>query len=475
MGNKNNRSKKLPKSYTEASINDLPVEIIYKILDELDICNIFTSLHHVCKRFDEILLSYGKYHLNFEKLSFNELKLICSRIHPEQVTELTLADDESRAGFVDLFLSKFSLDAFTSLRSLTLKHINDDVMMNRILLPMVDQQSLSKCSSLKIINSAESYDDVVVEIITSILTKSTLREVHFDLSYSRTTSNPLPWLELSSIQLLTFSGMCTVNFIRNILTCVPELKSLTMDDIDFDDEVDLNDARNPVDTSDEESDEEFYIEPIEPEIDPNRKVRYAPMNTSHSVSTLVLNTCSMPMSRLEWLLEEMSTLKHLRLTTIQDYNDLAILDGERWEKLLNNVERFQFLFIVNLSSEPEFNIDECLMKFQTHFWTEGKQWFVGLERYDDDLILYSLPYSHQLFIIKNNFTLFESRSTAPEESKYKLQSMNSVKELYMDASDMKKSSFQVGLSISFSFYGIFPCCCLGCCTSILSSEEFISV
>lgn len=441
MGNKNNRPKKLQKSFPEASINDLPVEIIYKILDQLDICIIFTSLHHVCKRFDEILLTYGKYHLNFEKLSFNELKLICSRIRPEQVTELTLSDDENRAGFIDLFLSKFSLDSFTCLRSLTLKQINDDEMMNRILIPMADRHSLSKCSSLKIINSAECYDDVVVEIITSILTKSTLREVHFDLSYSRTTSNPLPWLELSSIQLLTFSGMCTVNFIRNLLTCVPELKCLTMDDIDFDDEVDLNYVPNPVDTSDEEFDEE----PIEP----NKTVRYAPMNTSNPLHSLVLNTCSIPMLKLEWLLEEIPSLKNLRLTTVHDYNDLTILDGQRWEKLLINVERFQFLFIVNLSSEPEFDIEACLMKFQRHFWTEGKQWFVGLEKYDDDLILYSLPYSHQVFMVKNNFTSFENRSTAPDEAKFKLQSMNSVRDLYIDTSDMKKSSFQVGLSIIF--------------------------
>lgn len=440
MGNKNNKPRRLPrKLLIPPTIDELPVEIIYKILDELDICTIFTSLHHVCKRFDEILLTYGKYHLNFEKLSLNELNVICTRIRPEQVTELTLSDDENCSGFLELFLSKFSIETFTCLRSLTLKQINDDEIMNKILLAMIDHQSLANCSTLKIVNSDENYDDVFVEIIMSVLTKPSLRDVHFDLSYSRTTSRPLPWIEQSSIEHLTFVGSCTVNFIRNTFICVPRLECLTIDDFDFDEEVNLDYLPEQMDDTDPESDEDLP----EPDFHPPRKVEYTSIDPPNCLKSLVINTCSIPMLKLEWLLQELPMLKHLRLTTVSGYDDPTILDGERWATLLINIERFEFLFVVNLSSETNFDMDICLMKFQTHFWIEGKQWFVTLEKYDDDLILYSLPYLHQIFMIKNDLTSFETRSTVPEDSKVKFQSMKNVKELYIDASELKKSPLEV--------------------------------
>ncbi|CAF4685368.1 unnamed protein product, partial [Rotaria socialis] len=98
------------------NIEDLPVEIIYKILDELDIDTIFVSLYHSCKRFDEILSTYDNYHLNLSAISLNNFDLICSRIRPEQVTKLTLSDDENSPGLVALFLLRFSMNAFVRLR-----------------------------------------------------------------------------------------------------------------------------------------------------------------------------------------------------------------------------------------------------------------------------------------------------------------------------------------------------------------------
>lgn len=77
MGNKNNTLKKLPKFTSPPNFDELPVEIIYKILDELDTCTIFSSLFHVCKRFDEIILKYDQYDLNLQDISLKTLNLIC--------------------------------------------------------------------------------------------------------------------------------------------------------------------------------------------------------------------------------------------------------------------------------------------------------------------------------------------------------------------------------------------------------------
>ena len=56
------------------------------------------------------------------------------------------------------------------------------------------------------------------------------------------------------------------------------------------------------------------------------------------IYTLTLNACSMSMSKLEWFLQELSTLKQFRLITAPSYDDESILDGHRWEKLLSNME-----------------------------------------------------------------------------------------------------------------------------------------
>ena len=55
-----------PELIAPLTIDQLPVEIIYKILDELDVCTAFSTLYNVCNRFNEILSTYNQYHLNFE-------------------------------------------------------------------------------------------------------------------------------------------------------------------------------------------------------------------------------------------------------------------------------------------------------------------------------------------------------------------------------------------------------------------------
>ena len=368
------------------------------------------------------------------------MKLISSHIDPEQVTELTLSDDENHSGMMEFFLSKFSINTFVCLRSLTLIQINNEEFMNQILIAIADRRTLPNFSSLKILNSDENYGDIFLEIIMSILTKPSLREVYFDLSYSRTTSNPLPWFEESSIQHLTFEGTCTVHFIRNTLICVPQLQTLKLDDFDFDEEVDLNSAppllHDDDETSDIDEEEVAEIPPHDENLIP-RKEQFASMDSPNHLKSLVLSACTIPMSKLEWMLEDMPMLKHLCLITTSLYDDEAILDGQRWENLLINLDKFEFVFLVNLSIDSKWNADMCIDKFQRPFWLEKKQWFVSLEKYDEEILVYSLPYRNKFFVMKNEFSSFEYRSTASENPVLQSQSMSKVNELYIDTSVLK--------------------------------------
>ena len=47
------------------SLHTLPVELVYRILDNLDNVNIFWSLQSVCTRIDTILDTYHPYQVNF--------------------------------------------------------------------------------------------------------------------------------------------------------------------------------------------------------------------------------------------------------------------------------------------------------------------------------------------------------------------------------------------------------------------------
>jgi hypothetical protein len=437
MGNKNNKSKKKPKLTSPPTLDELPVEILYKILDELDVSTIFLSLYHVCKRFDEILSSYNNYHLNFKNISLTNFNLICSRIRPEQITDLTLSDDENNVELIELFLSKFSLHTFIRLHTLTLIQINNEEYLNQILISIADRNSLVNFSSIKIINTDETYGDLFIEVIMTVLTKPSLRQVYFDLSYSRTTSNPLPWLEQCSIKQLTFQGTCTFNFVRNTLICLPILETFQADDFDFDEEIDLNHIPTHQD------DDSFEENELEIENELTRKVQFASIESINNLKSLKLNACSMSMSKLEWLLQELITLKIFHLITAPLYDDESILDGHRWESLVSNMEEFQFVFSVNISNDSKWDTDTCLIKFQTSFWINEKQWFITLEKYDDEIILYTLPYLNNFFVLKNESNLFEYRSTANENLLLQIQSMNNVHDLYIDASNMKKSQLEV--------------------------------
>jgi len=456
MGNKNNKLKKLRKLTSPATLDELPVEILYKILDELDISTIFESLYHVCKRFDEILLTYHEYDLNVKNISLINFNLIYSHIRPEQITKLTLSDDENNSGIIELFLSKFSLNTFIRLRSLTLIQINNEELINQILIPIADHLSFLNFSSIKIINTDESYGDIFIEVIMSILAKPSLRKAYFELSYSRTTSNPLPWLEQYSIKHLTFRGTCTVHFIRNTFICLPKLERFTTDDFDFDEEVDLNHIPN----NEEDDNNSDSTEQNELEISNHnenqllKNEQFASIQSPNNLKSLILDACTMSMSRIEWILQEMSGLKQFRLITTTVYDDESILDGYRWETVVSNMDKFEFIFSVNISIDSKLDIDICIKKFQTPFWIKEKQWFISLEKYDDEIIVYTLPYLNNFFILKNDSSSFEYRSTANDNSL--LEIMNNVQDLYIDASNMKQSQLEVKyLYIFFYLIQIF--------------------
>lgn len=472
----------IPEKTSSVKLDQLPIELLHKIFDELDISHIYPSLYCASKFLRHVVSLYNRFHFNMKLMSYRSLEYISSNILAEQITSLTLVNDLDTPLLLDLFLQKFSLDAFIQLRTITLFDIDDQETINRILLPIAEVDTCKALSRIQITNQNESYDEVFLETIKSILSKNSLRTLYSDLSYGRGTSNPLTWPDHCAMRHLIFHDSCSISFLRTIFRHTPNLETLLITDLDFDDEIDLNhpSAADPnddddassissINSSSSDSDDDSDVQenvpanvllipppppppplPQSPLLAPQpeeqralKKERFEPINFTGNLKSLTINSCTFSMSKIEWLLQEFSSLKRFRLLTALGNSDEWILDGILWSQLVSQLDTFQFIFTVNPEDSTEFRAQDCLKKFQTPFWLEEKTWFVALEHYAAEVILYTLPYLSQSYIVKERSSSFEYHTTLPDVSHPKFQSMDHVHELCIDVHEISNASTDV--------------------------------
>ena len=105
------------------SLVALPVEIIHRILDHIDIGSILISFRYVCKQFHMITNTYNRYQLDVCSTSPVDMKRIAHNIQPESIISLSLQDGWCTKDNLHLFFQLFDKDRFVQLRSLTLYEI----------------------------------------------------------------------------------------------------------------------------------------------------------------------------------------------------------------------------------------------------------------------------------------------------------------------------------------------------------------
>lgn len=357
------------------TFENLPVELIYHILDRLDTDTILTSLYNVSPRLNSIVRNYDRYQVNFKSISLRYFHRICSVIRPEQIISLTLTDGNETVGLVELFLRKFPMDSFEHLQSLTLINIDDNEQIIRILLSLTDRIRV-----LSIENTNEVYEDTVMDILMLVIGKRSLRKLSLDMERERMANPSILWPMECFLQEIRLVGLCNLALLRQILLSTPNLRKFQAYDIDFDDEW--------IDENDENDLERRPILPIE---------------NASNLTCLSLVYARNEMDKLEWLLPQFPHLIYFKYLNIYDIhieplyeNDYSLFDGERWEKLLHHCEHFEFIFTIHPDEdddEDSWNIHQCFATFQTQFWKE-KNWYTALEQYEKYLLIYSLPYPH---------------------------------------------------------------------------------
>lgn len=333
------------------SLSTLPIELIYHILNNLDVHTILFSFGNVCKRFRSIMHSYNQYKLNFQSVSKPYFHSICNLIRPENVISLTLSNGNQTPNQISLFLSLFQFEQFSRLRSITLIDIDEE-----------DFNTIFQCNNIiqsLSFNFAGNFvhDLKTLPNLSSVISNVNLRCLSFTL-FSR-KMECLSWPNPCFLQSLKFSNFITFKQFSTILSCSLQLKKLVIQDCRINDIYDID-----------------------------LSISYP------QLISLTFEDSELNMKEFQKLLSLTPSLEHLHIIGGTD-----LFNGLSWEqfiqKSLIRLEKFDFAFCGNaeLTSEDTINVESLINSFRTPFWIEKKRWFViyyyfkGSSNYS----LYSLP------------------------------------------------------------------------------------
>lgn len=210
-------------------LDHFPVELIHYLFNYFSTHEIFYTFTNVSAYIDDVLRSYSNYSINFKSISRKDFEIVCQRILPDQVISLTLSDDEETPGQVERFLSRFQINQFTRLRSLTIIDVGADYW-EEIMTKLVDLHEL--CSF--IYEPTSTIHSWLCEISDENVTELDQRLFH---SYAPV----LPQLNrlklshgdfLGSVQFRSLRHLiirkCRSDILQRISHAAPQLKSLEL-------------------------------------------------------------------------------------------------------------------------------------------------------------------------------------------------------------------------------------------------------
>ncbi len=379
-----------------SSIEILLVEIIHRILDNLDAETILLSVRLVSKLFRSIISTYNRYSLDLSLVSKRNFDLLCRLINPENVISIRISNDECKIDKIGLFIEQVPLEQFTQLRSLTLLHI-DESQLQVILLRI----KLHLLTFLTFI--IRKYDKgnikITTDLLTSLTNRSNFYKMEFNIDKERLSSIIWPSSNCT-IRCLTIGNMIAMDNLIKILQCCPQLHTLIL---------------NSIETG----------------------INRFPYPCFRQLSSLTIKDLRISIVELESLLFLTPSLVYLKIIG----DNMMIIDGKRWEEFITlnlcQLNKFEFYFNnwESTTSRLHEKIESIFSSFQTPFWIEGKKWFITCEYYPKwnyKFDLYSIP------ICKSSFTYRTSSdkvslSTYPNNDRLLTDNIHSLT-LIMDES-----------------------------------------
>jgi hypothetical protein len=386
------------------SLDILPIELVYKILDNLDLQTIIFSFQNVCKRFYAITNTYNRYELDLNSISKVYFHHICGIIRPETIISLILSDHDTTPGQISLFMSLFNIDQFIHLRSLTLIGI-EKTQLNR-LMNYVDIKSLNTLS-INIRKNNSHLEDVSIIPLLSNIAMANLYKL--ELTMWSPDINDFIWPKQCTLRHLTIGHYMTYRQVSMIISQLTHLRTLAI--------------RNCIITDTDE------MVTILPDNDKNT-----------NLMSLTFKNSRLQMNDLELLLSLTPSLVHLQLTGTVNSSD-AILNGLRWEEFIQSklpsLEKFEFFFRAQTDrNHDSTNIDPWIIPFRTLFWIKHKSWFVTCNYINRSAILrlYTVPICDPCIIYESEFD--KTTCTTYPSIENDTLIMNNVREVQLDLIQM---------------------------------------
>ena len=359
---------------SNTSLENLPAELLYRIVDYLDSQTILLSFRYVCRRFRSIAENANRFELDLTLIkSKDDFERLCHLINPAHLLSLTLIDNEETPGQIQHFFSRFQMEQFTQLRSLTL--INIEWMILNVLFPDSLPFSLKKlCLILK-----GKRNRFTLEHLSHLLFQTFLEQLALN-TFAHAIDELIVSVH-SELRCLTI-GICTYNEYQNILRYCPQLRTLVLDECWISDD-------SPIDH-----------------------------DSLHRLTSLTLKDTNRSIEQLHHLLRLTPMLQFLQIINAPSTSS-SLIDGSHWqrfiEKNLNYLTQFQFVFYhKSLQAYYSMNdIEPSMKSFRTPFWIDEKHWFIHCDyvKYLHQTRLYSIPYplaSFDLYFDNENMSLSTS-------------------------------------------------------------------
>ncbi|UJR25972.1 hypothetical protein I4U23_007320 [Adineta vaga] len=337
--------------------DNLPVELLYHILNFLDTDTILLSFRYVCTRFYLLSNVYNQYQLNLYSCTKYNFYRFSRIINPVNIITLVLSDDDRTPGQINLFLSFFHLKQFHFLRSLTLLEVED----SNLNLILNDLSSLSLRSLTIQSRTFFTWTNQTLTCLSSILEQTSLKQ--FTLSIWCFEIYDFLWPYQCQIEYIHISNRITFEQYCTILERCLFLRTFIIKDVLWNDMTTIN------------------------------SIQY------RQLKSLTLEDNRMDIFKLEEFLSLTPSLTYLKVIGMA-----YLMDSYLWEKILRRklslLEKFEFFF----QSWKDVNYDlsdiESLIRpFQTSFWLENKRWIVNCDYIHNpmEVILYSIPICKPLF------------------------------------------------------------------------------
>ncbi|CAF0940273.1 unnamed protein product [Adineta steineri] len=369
----------------------LPVQLLHTLFSYFLAYEILLTFSGINDYVNSVLLAYTAYRVNFESIRRTNFDLICHRIRPEQIILLKLSDNRDTPGLSEVFFSRFQIEQFTQLRSITLNEIEFESM----------ESIFSNLHKLNKLRSFSFNADLIrrkypprTSQYSNISNKINLRLLN---AYSRIlprlthlylhSGDVLQSIPLSHLYYLKLDK-CTLDELEIIIRNAPQLQSLNIC-------LELDTSKSDIS-----------------------------LISSHLTQlNLTINNCGISMDEMERFLPNLPYLKHVKLS-LKGLNDLG--DGYRWQMLTSSFMTFSFKFKIELTS-----INETFRSFQTPFWLEEKRWFVAYQ----NECLYSIHHSH--VNVMNGFPQASIFSTAPDVivERNPIHKLKKTQHLYINSYD----------------------------------------